>query len=229
MNRTILVMLFFVTCELQIFSQTYNYPNVALKSHETLEISKVEIGPAATTVFLSVENKRSEGGSFCADKNIFIVFSDGSRTKLTRANNIPVCPKAYYFKSVGEKLQFTLEFPTLKPGIKWFDLIEDCSSNCFWVYGVTLDNELNKKLDEAFDLASKGLPADNVNLFKNIIDSIDNQHPGIEGLLYINIINASIENADKAGAAVWYKRMASSHAPRLNQYLKYLNDKGIKY
>ena len=210
-------------------SQTFICPNCALKSHETLEITKVEIGPGATTVFLSVENKRSEGGSFCADKKIFIIYPGGSRLKLTKANNIPVCPETYNFKSVGEKLQFTLEFPSLKPGTKWFDLIEDCNSNCFWFYGITLDNELNKKLDEAFDLASKGLPADNINLFKNILDGIDNQDLGIEGLLYINIINAAIENADKVGAALWYKRMASSHAPRLNQYLKYLNDRGIKY
>ena len=210
-------------------SQTFISPNCALKSHETLEIIKVEIGTGATTVFLSVENKRSEGGSFCADKKIFIIYPGGSRLKLTKANNIPVCPETYNFKSVGEKLQFTLEFPSLKPGTKWFDLIEDCNSNCFWFYGITLDNELNKKLDEAFDLASKGLPADNINLFKNILDGIDNQDLGIEGLLYINIINAAVENADKVGTEVWYKRMASSHAPRLNQYLKYLKDRGIKY
>ena len=229
MKRTILILTFLATCALNTYSQTYNQPNSALKSHETLEITKVEIGHGATTVFLSVENKRSEGGSFCADKKIYIIYPDGSRLKLTKANNIPVCPETYNFKSVGEKLQFTLEFPSLKPGTKWFDLIEDCTSNCFWFYGVTLDNELNKKLDEAFDLASKGLPADNINLFKNILDGIDNQDLGIEGLLYINIINAAIENADKVGAALWYKRMASSHAPRLNQYLKYLNDRGIKY
>lgn len=229
MRRTILVLIFLATCALITYSQIYNQPNVALKSPETLEMEKVEIRPEATIVFLSVENKRSSGGNFCADKNIYIIYPDGSRLKLTKAKNIPVCPDIYNFKSVGEKLQFTLEFPPLKPGIKWFDLIEDCSSNCFWFYGVTLDNELNKKLDEAFSLASKGQPADNINLFKNILDNIENQDLGIEGLLYINIINASIENADKAGAEVWYKRLVASHAPRLNEYLKYLHDRGIMY
>jgi hypothetical protein len=229
MKRTILILIFLATCALNAYPQTYNQPNSALKSHETLEITKVEIGTGATTIFLSVENKRSEGGSFCADKKIYIIYPDGSRMNLIKANNIPVCPDTYNFKSVGEKLQFTLEFPPLKPGTKWFDLIEDCNSNCFWFYGVTLDNELNKKLDDAFDLASKRQPADNINLFKNILDTIDNQDLGIEGLLYINIINAAVDNADKVGAAVWYKRMAASKAPRLNQYLKYLNDRGIKY
>jgi hypothetical protein len=229
MKRTLLVFLFFVISVINLFSQIYNQPNAALKSHETLVISKVEIQPGATIVYLSVENKRIEGGNFCADKNIYIIYPDGSRLKLTKAKNIPVCPDAYNFKSVGEKLQFTLEFPSLKPGIKWFDLIEDCSSNCFWFYGITLDNELNKNLDEAFSLASKGQPADNINLFKNILDTIDSLDLGIEGLLYINLINSSVENADKVGAEVWYKRLVASHAPRLNEYLKYLNDRGIKY
>ena len=229
MERIILGFLFFVICAIKISSQTYNHPNVALKSHETLVITKVEINSKTTTIYLSVENRRNEGGNFCADKKIYILYSDGSRLKLIKANNIPVCPDTYNFKSVGEKLHFTLEFPPLKTGTNWFDLIEDCSSNCFWFYGVTLDNQLNKKLDDAFNLASKGQPADNINLFKDILDDIDNKNLGIEGLLYINIINAAIENADKVGAAVWYKRMAASKAPRLNQYLKYLNDRGIKY
>lgn len=148
---------------------------------------------------------------------------------LTKAHNIPVCPDAHIFKNVGEKLQFMLEFPPLKQGTKWFDIIEDCSTNCFWFYGVTLDNELNKRLDEAFNLASKGKPSESMILFKNILDDIDNQDLGIEGLLYINIINAAAEDADKVNMSIWYKRMAASHAPRLNQYLKYLNDRGIKF
>ncbi len=44
-----------------------------------------------------------------------------------------------------------------------------------------------------------------------------------------NIINAAIEAGDKTEASVWYKRLLSSGAPRVNYYVKYLNDRGIKY
>lgn len=212
-----------------IYSQTFIQPNSALKSHETLEISKVEINSNSTIVSLSVENKRSEGGSFCADKNIHIIYPDGTRLKLISAHNIPVCPDAYRFKSIGEKLFFSLEFPPLKTGTKWIDIIEDCSSNCFWFYGVTIDSDLNKRLDEAFLQAAKGKPSDNLILFKNILDDVDSQNLGIEGLLYVNIINAAVEDNDKISASVFYKRLVASHAPRLDKYIKYLNDKGIKY
>ncbi|TAL65382.1 MAG: hypothetical protein EPN88_09685 [Bacteroidetes bacterium] len=222
------IVFFFMVSITNIFPQTYNQPNCALKSHPTLEILRVELTPEKTVLYLTIEN-RIEGGTFCADKNIYIIYPDGTRIKLINAAGIPVCPDAFQFKSIGEKLEFTLTFPPLKNGTKWIDLIEDCTNNCFSFYGITLDNDLNKKLDEAFLLASKGKPADNMAIFKNILDDIDNQNLGIEGLLYINIINAAAEDADKVNAMVWYKRLVSSQAPRLNQYIKYLNDKGIKY
>ena len=215
-------------CSPYIHSQIIEQPNYALKSHETLVISKVEITPEKTVLNMSVEN-RIAGGNFCADRNIFIVYPDGEKIRLKKASGIPVCPDNYKFKSIGEKLQFTLEFPPLKPEAKWIDIIEECESNCFWFYGITLDNDLNKKLDDAFILASKGKPAENIVLFKTLLDSIDNQDLGIEGLLYINIIIAASEGADDVNKIFWYKRFTSSHAPRLNSYLKYLNDKGIKY
>jgi hypothetical protein len=231
MNMKMNILIFFsaIASGGNIYSQTFTLPNSALKSHETLEISKVEITNRATIISFSVENRRSEGGTFCADKNIYIIYPDGTRLNLSGAHNIPVCPDSFKFKSVGEKLFFSLEFPPLKPGTKWIDIIEDCSSNCFWFYGVTLDTEINRRLDEAFFQAAKGKPADNLILFKSILDDVDSQNLGIEGLLYINIINAAVEDNDNISASVFYKRLAASHAPRLDKYLKYLNDKGIKY
>ena len=222
------VLFFFHVGTVSISSQTYNQPNIGLKSHETLELRKIEITPEKTVVYLTIEN-RIDSGNFCADKNIFIIYPDGSRVKLINAVGIPQCPKTYKFKSIGEKLQFTLEFPPLKKGTKWIDIVEECKSNCFWIYGVTLDDELNKKLDDAFLLASTGDPGKTISLFRNLLESIDNQNPGIEGSLYINIINAAVEAGDKVEAAVWYKRLLTSHAPRLSEYVKYLNGRGIKF
>jgi len=215
-------------CIITVSSQTFPNPNFALKSHETLEIQKVEVTPESTTVFLSIEN-HIDSGSFCADKNIYIIDPRGSRIRLMRAAGIPACPDSYKFKSAGEKLEFSLIFPPLKPGTEWIDIVEECTENCFWFYGITLNNDLNKRLDEVFAAASTGKPEDNILLFRNILEGIDNLDPGIEGSLYINIINAAIEAGDKVEASVWYKRLLSSHAPRLNQYVKFLNEKGIKY
>jgi len=220
--------IFNATITINLFSQNFIQPNVSLKSHETLELRKLELSPEKTVVYLQIEN-RIEGGNFCADKNVFIIYPDGSKSKLINAVGIPQCPDTYKFKSIGEKLEFILTFPPLKQDAAWIDIVEECSDNCFYFYGITLDNDLNKRLDEAFIIAAKGDPVKTMSLFRNILESVNKENIGIEGLLYINIISATVEAGDKVETSVWYKRLVSSHVPRLHEYVKYLNDKGIKY
>lgn len=222
------VIIFYAIITINVFSQTYIQPNTGLKSHETLELKKIEITPDKTVVSLQIENK-IEGGNFCADKKVFIIYPDGSKSKLVNAVGIPQCPDTYKFKNIGEKLEFTLTFPPLKPATDWIDIEEECASNCFHFYGVTLNNDLNKRLDEAFIIAATSDPQKNMLLFRNILETVDKQNHGIIGLLYINIISAAVEAGDKVEAAVWYKRLLSSHSPRLSDYVKYLNNRGIKF
>jgi len=228
MKIAVSAILFYAVITVNIFSQTINQPNIGLKSHETLELKKIEITPEKTVISLQIEN-RIEGGKFCADKNISIIYPDGSKIKLINAVGIPQCPDTYKFKNIGEILRFTVTFPPIKTGTEWIDIVEECSDNCFYFYGVTLNYDLNRRLDEAFIIAAKGEPEKNMLLFRNILESVDKQNHGIEGLLYINIITAAVEAGDKIEAAVWYKRLLSSHTPRLSEYVKYLNDRGIKF
>jgi len=208
--------------------QTIAKPNYSLKSHETLEINKIETTSKSTVFYMSVEN-RTTGGYFCADRNIFIVDPDGKRSKLTSSGGIPVCPASYKFKSIGERLDFILTFPPLKQGTEWIDLIEECADNCFSFYGITLDSDLNKKIDDAFALAETDKPADALYSFIRIAEDTDNKNHGIEGLLYLNIIKLARETGNPEKASEWYRRMISSDAPGLSRYIKYLNDQGISY
>jgi hypothetical protein len=220
--------LFSISFTFQIRSQVIVRPNAGLKSPQTLEINKIETSMINTVVYFTIENQ-IDGGYFCADKNINIVYPDGSKAKLVSASGIPQCPDTYKFRSIGEKLTFTLTFPPLKQSFEWIDIIEECSENCFYFYGVTLNRDLNEKLDEAFILASKQDPAKNIELFRNLLEKVENQYHGIKGLLYVNIISAAIEAGDKIEASVWYKRLLSSKSPRVNQYIQYLNEKGIRF
>src|ERR1035437_5719515 len=210
------------------FSQTIIKPNYALKSHETLEISKIEITAQKTVIFLSVEN-RITAGYFCADKNIVILYPDGTRSKLTTSKGIPVCPDSYKFKTVGEKMNFELTFPPLKPGTQWIDLIEDCSDNCFSFFSVCLNTDLNKRIDEASVLAENEKPAEALMNFIKIADAIDSKNSGIEGLIYINIIKLAKETNNIQKASEWYTKLKLSGIPRNELYIKHLNSQGIIY
>ena len=209
--------------------QTFINPNFSLKSHETLDIVKIEARPEATIFYMVIENKKIEGGSFCADKNIYVIFHDDKKSRLVSATGIPVCPDSYKFKIAGEKLEFSLTFPPLKKGIEWIDLVEECSDNCFSFYGISLNNDLNRRIDDAFTLAENDEPLKALVSFITILEDINKNNSGIEGLLYINIIKLADETGDEAKAGEWYKKFKLSEAPRLSQYLKYLNDHGIKY
>jgi hypothetical protein len=228
LSRIILPGLALITFFSDSFAQSVIRPNFSLKSHETLEIRKIEITQEATIFYLIIENK-IQGGTFCTDKNIFIVYPDGTKSKLVSSNGIPVCPETYRFKYIGEKLDFTLTFPNLKPGTGWIDLIEDCTDNCFSFFGVTLDNELNRKIDEAFVLVDKDQKAEAITCLTGIADTINQKNLGIEGLIFVTIIKLSDEIGDKAKALEWYRKMQTSGAPRLSQHIKYLNDLGIKF
>ena len=210
------------------YSQTFERPNCALKSHETLIINKIELSIEKTLVYLSVEN-RIPGGYFCADKNISIIYPDGSHENMTSSRGIPVCPATYKFKTVGEKLDFVLEFPPLKKGTRWIDLVENCAENCFSFYGVLLDDDLNKRIDEAFALAEKSENNQALAAFINLANSADPQFDGARGLFYISIIRLAKETGNSVKAAEWYNRLKSSNVPRLELYLKNLNSQGIIY
>lgn len=203
-------------------------PFYSARSPETIDLLRIEISEQFTTFFLSLEN-RITGGYFCTDRRTYLIYPDGTRLRMIRASGIPYCPELHKFVAVGEKLHFELVFPPLASGTKWVDLVEQCGSNCYYIYGIVLDNELNNKFEKVFSAASSGTPGENIILFRRLLEETDSLNLGTEGMLYLNIINAANEAGDKVEAAVWYKRLASSGAPRAAEYIKMLNDRGIKF
>jgi hypothetical protein len=228
LNKLIALSVFLVCCFATSFSQTIITPNLAMKSHETLDIMKVVMSAEKTEIFLKVENRIS-GGNFCADSKIFIVYPDGTRSMLISSNGIPVCPDTYKFKSSGEQLDFVLIFPPLKKGSVSFNLIEDCNDNCFSFYGIILDGNLNSKIDNAFAMAENNEPAKALVSFIKIAEDKGNENPGAEGLLYLNIIKLSKETGNSVKAAEWYTKLESSGLAETTLYIKHLNSLGIKY
>jgi hypothetical protein len=228
MNLKIVIsaLFFFVNSALNIYSQAFINPNTGLRSHETLGISKVVVTAQKTEIFLSIENKIA-GGYFCADKDIFIIYPDGTRNKLISSIGIPVCPETYKFKTIGEKLSFKLTFSPLKKDTQWIDLVEDCTDNCFSFYGVCLNNDLNKRIDDASVLAENGEPAKASVSFIEIANDIDNKNSGIEGLIYMNIIILAKETGNIQKATEWYLKLNSSNIPRHELFIKHLNSQGI--
>ena len=92
-----------------------------------------------------------------------------------------------------------------------------------------LDNDLNKKIDDASSLAENNEPAKALISFINIADTIEGKNSGIEGLIYINIIKLAKETGNTAKASEWYSKLKMSGIPRGGAYIKHLNSQGIIY
>jgi hypothetical protein len=215
-------------CAILVQAQTITRPNYGLKSPETLEITRIETSPQKTVVFLNLENRINDG-YFCADKNVYLIFSNGTKSKMISSKGIPNCPDTYKFKSIGEKLNFELTFPPVKQSAQSIDIVEACSDNCFSFYGVCLNSNLNKQIDDASVLAENKEPAKALICFINIANSNESKNSGIEGLLYLNIISLSRETGNDVKAAEWYGKLKTSSIPRKDAYIKNLNSQGIVY
>jgi len=213
----------FLMVSLMTFSQEIVQPNYGLKSHETLEINNIETTSEATTFFMTIENRITDG-AFCADRNIFMIYPDSTGSKLIVAEGIPVCPDYYRFRMPGERLSFTLTFPPLKENTVWIDLIEDCDDNCFHFYGIVLDKDLNDKINNAFTLVENNEPSKALSLFTAILEETDSYNYGFEGLLYVNIIRLANETGETDLAAYWYKKLRESGVPRLDDYMRWLKE-----
>ncbi len=228
MNKTRLIICLTLLCAAPLQAQTITSPNYGLKTPEVLEITKIATGLQKTVIYMNLENRITDG-YFCADKNIYIVYSDGTKSKMISSKGIPNCPDTYKFKSIGEKLNFELTFPPLKSGTRTIDIVEACSDNCFSFYDVCLNSDLNKQIDDASVLAENKEPAKALMSFIKIANSPESKNSGIEGLLFINIISLAKETGNGAMAAEWYGKLKKSSVPRKDAYIKNLNSLGISY
>lgn len=228
MNKYGLIVCLTALCAPSLQAQTITRPNYGLKTPEVLEITKIVTGAQKTVVYLNLEN-RIKDGYFCADKNIYIIYPDGSRSRLTSSKGIPVCPETYRFKTIGEKLEFELYFPPLRHDTQWIDLVEDCKDNCFSFYGICLNSDLNKKIDEASVMAENKEPLKALMSFIDIAGTIDSKNSGTEGLIYMNIISLAKETGNIPKASEWYQKLKLSGIPRSDLYIKHLNSQGITF
>lgn len=211
-----------------LFPQDIPHPNYALKSHETLEITKIAVTPDKTVISMNIENK-IQGGQFCADRNIYAVYPDGTRIRMTSSSGIPACPATYKFKAPGEKLDFILNFPPLKETPGWIDIIEDCADNCFSFYGVVLSSDLNKRINEAVILSEKGDDINAVEHYRQLLKELDGSNHGMEGAIYSDLIILLERSGKKAEAGNIYRKLKSSNIRNREKFLLNLNSRGIKF
>lgn len=219
---------FFFFPVLTVAQQVFIRPNFSQKSHETLFIDRIEITSQYTIITLTVVNKRTEGGWFCADNNIYIKNSNGTqRYQLVKSENIPVCPEAHHFTRVGEELSFVLYFPPIPSDFTYIDIVEDCSNSCFSFNEVILNNELNEKVslfEKGMEYYAHNKPQDALSCFKTITADITDPDLPLFGYAYVFIYKIYTENGQMIEAEKYRLMLQNSNIRNKAKFLQDINN-----
>jgi tetratricopeptide (TPR) repeat protein len=197
--------------------QIIENPTAAEQTHQELSILKIGLYTDSTVIYLSIENKRDQGGWFCADKNIYVENpKDHKRYNLVHSKGIPTCPSVYDFKSIGEKLFFSLTFPGLPKGTKLLNLVEDCDKSCFRFSEIILDEKLNndiKLYSKGVELYAANNTKDAINCFMKVVEELPEFPTHVYGYSYFNLIRIYFSQGEKVTARYWYDQLEKSNLP----------------
>jgi tetratricopeptide (TPR) repeat protein len=226
---SLVVICFSIFAEAQ---QVIDYPTAAEQTHQELTIVKISLYKDSTVIDLSIENKRDQGGWFCADKNIYIENSkDHKRYNIINTKGIPTCPSVYNFKSVGEKLFFKLTFAGIPVGTKLLNLVEDCDKSCFKFNEIILDTKLNndiKLYSKGVELYAADNTKDAIECFTKVVEEIPEFPTHVYGYSFFNLIRIYFTKGDKVTARYWYDQLDKSNLPDKQYFINALKNEGIQ-
>lgn len=205
MKKNILLGLLLFLCSFTKAEEIKN-PNFALTSHP-MYIENINITSDQILIKITIENK-IKGGNFCVDKSTYIQnVLTNTKHMLLDSDNIPICPEAYNFSYIDEKLTFQLKFPKPAENTKYLNIIEGCYDHCFSIFGIILDPEMNESINSAFDLFDKReYESSQETLVKIIQENPD--YPF--GFLYLNLIQVLVIQDKIDEAKKYYQYLIKS-------------------
>ncbi|MFC2103789.1 hypothetical protein ACFLS4_00365 [Bacteroidota bacterium] len=227
MKKQIFISLLLIIVFSSSFAQVFENPIARKISHPDLKITTIEITDSETIISLKVTNKRSQGGWFCADENIYIKNTKGTEVfQLIKSENIPTCPNKFEFAYTGQTLEFILYFPPIPDHIQFIDLIESCSNACFSFYGIILDNEHNNNIrafEKGFELYQNGEIEKSISFFEKVLTGEITIGSHIYGLsyYYLILIHKNLDNKDEQEK--WYNQLINSNLSDKQTFIKELN------
>ena len=208
-------------------AQVYDQPSFSLTSHPTLEIMSVERWEDQTVVNIRVKNQRLSG-SFCFDKESFLLNSLGTEAwKLTSMEGIPACPDQHRFRSIGEVLDFSLVFPAIPDEIQYIDLVEKCEDACVSVKYILLDERMNHKIREGFELYEAGRPVAALKVFEDIMESGYDNYSPVFGTLFLYMISIHNELGQSKEARRIFNELKESAIVGREEFINTARDTGL--
>jgi hypothetical protein len=227
MKTALYLLILIVVFQVRLMSQIYDKPSFSLSSHPTLEIMSVEKWEDQTVLNIRVKNQRISG-SFCFDKQSFLLNSLGTEEwKLTSMDGIPACPDQHRFKAIGEVLDFSLVFPAIPDEVKYIDLLEGCEDACVSVKYILLDEEMNNRINEGFNLYELGRLAASLQVFEDIMEARYDNYSPVFGTLYLYMMSIYYELGQSKEVRRIFSELKASAIIGRDEFIETARDTGL--
>ena len=227
MKTVFYILVLMVGFQVRLVAQVFEKPSFSLTSHPTLEIMSIEKWEDQTVLNIRVKNQRISG-SFCFDKETFLLNSIGSEEwKLTTMDGIPACPDQHRFKSIGEVLDFSLVFPAIPDEVKYIDLHEGCEDACVSVKYILLDEEMNKRINEGFNLYEIGRLSASLQVFEDIMEAEYDNYSPVFGTLYLYMMSIHYELGESKEVRRIFNEMKESSIIGRDEFIEAARDTGL--
>lgn len=178
-------------------------------------------------VNIQVKNQRLSG-SFCIDKETFLLHSLGTEEwPLTSMDGIPACPDRHRFKSIGEVLDFSLVFPAIPDEVSYIDLVERCEDACVSVKYILLDEALNERINEGFDLYGIGRLSASLQVFEDIMESHYDDYSPVFGTLYLYMMSIQYELGRSKEVKRIFSELKESSIAGREEFIETARDTGL--
>lgn len=227
MKTVFYILLLMMVFQARLLAQVFEKPSFSLTSHPTLEIASIEKWEDQTVLNIRVKNQRLSG-SFCFDMKSYIVNSLGTEEwKLTAMDGIPACPDQHRFKSIGEVLDFSLVFPAIPDEVKYIDLREGCEDACVSVKYILLDEEMNKRINEGFNLYEIGRLSASLQVFEDIMETGYDNYSPVFGTLYLYMMSIHYELGQSKEIKRIFNELKESSIIGRDEFIETARDTGL--
>ena len=209
-------------------SQVYERPNFALSSHSTLEVTSIEKWSDQTVVYISVQNQNISGSFLITSIPISSENSLGSdEYRLVSMEGIPACPEVYRFKSIGEILRFSLVFPPLPDEVEYLDFQERCEDACVSLKYIILNEEINERINEGFELYELGRLNASQKVFEDIMSADFDNYSPVFGTIYLYLMSIHYEQGNSSELRRVFNELRESSIIGREEFIESARETGL--
>jgi hypothetical protein len=124
-------------------------------------------------------------------------------------------------------MDFSLVFPAIPDEVKYIDLFEGCVDACVSVKYILLDEELNNRINEGFNLYEIGRLSASLEIFKDIMESGYDNYSPVFGTLYLYMMSIHFELGQSIEVRRIFDELKESSIIGKDEFIETARDAGL--